>query len=179
MLAGKKPTPNKLVSLMEQGTVDKTGKLAKPLYVKIVEFRKRNNNAQPFLLFVMHDALTKFKCSCESTCFSQIKKEEHVGTPYNCFSFFSIKICGRQRGLADSYHQSPDRSLLKSNKNNQWRPRLVDSSCSRGWVLGWVIGIMLHAQCQEAYERHLDNLAIKGEGLAVGVVADVGFTEEP
>lgn len=41
-------------------------------------------------------------------------------------------------------------------------------------------GIMLHAQWgQEAYERHLDNLGIRGEGLAVGVVTEVGFTEEP
>lgn len=40
---------------------------------------------------------------------------------------------------------------------------------------------MLHAQWgQEAYERHLDNLGIRGGGgLAVGVVTDVGFTEEP
>lgn len=40
---------------------------------------------------------------------------------------------------------------------------------------------MLHAQWgQEAYGRHLDNLGINGgEGLAVGVVAEVGFTEEP
>lgn len=39
---------------------------------------------------------------------------------------------------------------------------------------------MLHAQRgQEAYERHLGNLGIRGEGLAVGVVTEVGFTEEP
>lgn len=42
---------------------------------------------------------------------------------------------------------------------------------------------MPHAQWEggsgEAYERHLDNLGIKGGGLAVGVVTEVGFTEEP
>lgn len=41
---------------------------------------------------------------------------------------------------------------------------------------------MLHAQWgNKAYERHLDNLGVRkrGEGLAVGVVAEVGFTEEP
>lgn len=42
-------------------------------------------------------------------------------------------------------------------------------------------GIMLHAQwgSGKAFERHLDNLGIRGGGLAVGVVAEVGFTEEP
>lgn len=40
-----------------------------------------------------------------------------------------------------------------------------------------------HAACTvvgvRRSKRHLDNLGIRGEGLAVGVVAEVGFTEEP
>lgn len=37
----------------------------------------------------------------------------------------------------------------------------------------------MHSGVIKAYKRHLDNLGIRGEGLAGGVVAEVGFTEEP
>lgn len=43
---------------------------------------------------------------------------------------------------------------------------VVVVGCEGGWGV------------QNAYERNLLNLGIKGEGLAVGVVTEVGFTEE-
>lgn len=45
-----------------------------------------------------------------------------------------------------------------------------------------VVGVRGHAACivvRRGYERHLHDLGIRGEGLAVGVVTEVGLTEEP
>lgn len=48
-----------------------------------------------------------------------------------------------------------------------------------GGLSRWQESCCMHSGVREAYERHLDNLGIRGEGLAVGVVTEVGFTEEP
>lgn len=75
---------------MEQGIVYTTSKLAKPLYVIIVEFsflrEKRHYNAQPFKC-VMHDGnLITVMADCTvnaSTYFSLLRK--YVDTLYNSY----------------------------------------------------------------------------------------------
>lgn len=98
---------------------------------------------------------------------------------YTQYNFFSVEICSSQRGLADSYHPMSDRSLLKSTQNNKWRPKLVHSSCG-GWGLGgWQGSCCMQSEVRRRTRDTWTTLALGGGGLAVGVVTEVGFTEEP
>lgn len=90
-----------------------------------------------------------------------------------------MEICTRQRGLADSYHQTHDRSPEHKQPNDVLK--LVQSSCSglgQGWV-GWQGSCCMHSGVRRRTRDTWTTLALGGRGLAVGVVTEVGFTEEP
>lgn len=108
---------------MEQGIVykrkpKKNCKLAKPLYVVIksapLKECIKGNMAQYCAAFYMSHALGNLitvMADCTMSVSAYFSHAKHVDTLY--FFFFPIEMCARQRGLADFYHQTADRSLLK------------------------------------------------------------------
>lgn len=136
MLAGK--TNTKQVSLMEQGSADKIKQSASQTsldsvrWYRIIWKKYGIITQKPTVSCMMSYTWSQSGLYCKRVNIFYTQK--HIDTQCNFLS-------SRQRGLADSYHQTPDRSLL--NTNNQWRPELVISSHSWGW--GGMTEIMLHA----------------------------------